>query len=343
MTPLYDVVGIGNALVDVVISIEEDFLSLYNLSKGGMGLINLQSSEALYTATLEYSENLKSKTSFHKNHTIHREAGGSAANTMVGISSLGGKSGYLGRVASDEWGSFFKDNLEKFGVKTSLIPRSGDHKTGRSHVFVTPDGERTMETYLGAASGFCAEDLSYDMISHAQILYLEGYLWDLSVAKESFKEASKISRSHGRKVAFSLSDIFCVERHRKEFQIFISNHVDILFGNEQEILSFVQEKNLIDALPKLRSLEILIVATRGAQGALILQGDKQLEIPAISTKILDTTGAGDIYASGFLYGLAREWTLEKCGHLGSLCSSHMICHFGARPKSSLENLLQDMF
>lgn len=329
----YDVVGIGNAIVDILIPIGDYFLEGENLSKGRMSLVELSRSEVLLEKALAY---LKSS-----NTRPLQRSGGSAANTLAGLSSLGGKGAYLGRIGPDPLGGLFRRDMESLNIKALLSKRITSSQTGRCLVFITPDSQRTMETYLGAANDFCIEDIVPKIIQKSKILYLEGYLWDPPHAKEAFIVAAQIARSYQRQVALSLSDAFCVSRHRDSFKSFISSYVDIIFGNEKEILSLTEKNNLEEALFCLSAYEdTLFAITLGEKGSVIYKSTTQdfIRIDPIETFVVDTTGAGDLYASGFLFGLAHGFPLKVCGQIASQCASYIINCLGGRPIKSLNEV-----
>ena len=321
----YDVIGLGNALLDVIVPVTEDFIDDCHLIKGGMTLVSSERADFLYQEAKRFLR----RTQGHI-EAIQQVSGGSAANTIAGIAALGGAAAYVGRVGKDIFGDNYLRDFQNLTVATPFIPKDGE--TGRCFVFVTPDAQRTMETFLGIAIKFSCEDLSFDSIAASKILYLEGYLWDPPLAKEAFLEASRIAHRYKRRVALSLSDSFCVERHREDFKTFIKEYVDILFANEGEILSLTQSHSIDHAIEYLKTLNILAAVTCGEKGSLLVNQDVVMPISSYPTHVVDTTGAGDAYASGVLFGLAQEYPLEKCGMLGSQCAAHVISHFGGRPK-----------
>jgi sugar/nucleoside kinase (ribokinase family) len=322
----YDVVGIGNAIVDVLAKAEDKFLSEHKLNKGAMTLIDAPTAGRLYQAMAPAVEC----------------SGGSAANTMAGIASLGGRGAFIGKVCADQLGSVFNHDIKAAGVAFSTAPSKGGPPTARCLIFVTHDGQRTMQTYLGACVELKPDDVRMEQIQGARITYLEGYLWDPPEAKEAFRKAVKIAHGAGRRVALSLSDPFCVGRHRDEFLEMVENDVDILFANEAEITSLYQTSNFDDALQRVRQKKDRIAAlTRSEKGAVIVSGDQVHQVPAEKVaQVVDTTGAGDLFAAGFLYGLTHGHNLASAGRIGVICAGEIISHFGARPEVSLKDLVK---
>lgn len=321
----YDVVGIGNAIVDIIGRCDDAFLAKHDAPKGHMRLVDPATLMTLYNAmgpAIEIS-------------------GGSAANSIAGIASFGGKTGFIGKIANDEFGRIFSHDIRGQGVAFAGKPveASGDKTTSRSLILVTPDGERTMNTYLGVSTDFTPEDLDAEMIASSQYLYLEGYLFDGPLAKAAFRSAVEIARKANTKVALTLSDSFCVDRHRDEFLAFIRSGVDVLFANEGEITSLYQVADF-DAAAAACARDVHFAAlTRSAKGSVILADGKSIAVPVHPVaKVVDTTGAGDLYAGGFLYGLARGLPHETCGRLASLAAAEIISHMGARPEANLAQL-----
>jgi len=315
-----DVVGIGNAIVDVLSEADDAFLEQHGLAKGAMTLIDADRGESLYAAMSGRVEC----------------SGGSAANTMVGIASLGGRSGYIGKVRDDPLGRLFARDIRAAGVDFRTPPAADGPPSGRCLVLVTPDAQRTMQTFLGASATLAPQDLDEEAIASAGVTYLEGYLWDPAPAKEAFLEAARIAHGAGRKVALSLSDAFCVDRHRKEFRDLLGGHVDILLANETEILSLYETGDLQQALDALQADCRKAAVTRGAEGAVILAAGERFDLPAEPvTQVVDTTGAGDLFAAGFLFGLTRGMGAERSGRAGAIAAAEIIGHFGARPERSL--------
>jgi len=319
-----DVVGIGNAIVDVLSEAGEQFLREHLLAKGTMTLVDAERADLIYRLMQNRVEC----------------SGGSAANTMVGIASLGGASAYIGKVRDDGLGRLFGEDIRKAGVIFRTSPAPDGPGTGRCLVLVTPDAQRTMQTYLGASADLTTGDLDPELIASGQITYLEGYLWDPPPAKEAFLEAARIAHGAGRKVALSLSDRFCVERHRSEFVELIDDHIDILFANEEEIVALYQTDRFDQALQLLRGRCEMAALTRGADGSVVVAGDEVIEVEVeAGAGVVDTTGAGDLFAGGFLYGLTHGHDPLGCGRIGGIAASEVIGHFGARPQMSLERLI----
>ena len=321
----HDVVGIGNAIVDVISHAEEGFLARRGLVKGTTRLIDAVEADRLYA---EMGPGVEM-------------SGGSVANTMAGIASLGGRAGYIGLIRDDQLGQVFRHDITAAGVTYRMPPKSAGPSTARCLVLVTPDAQRTMNTYLGACVELGPEDLDRPLIESAQVLYLEGYLFDPPRAKAALRAAAQIAHAAHRKVSLSLSDPFCVERHRADFRALIADHVDILFANEIEIGSLYETADF-QAAARLaaRDCEIAVL-TRSAKGSLVVTDAVRHEVPAAPVaKVVDTTGAGDLYASGFLYGVTHGRPLDACGRLGALCAAEIISHIGARPERPLKDLAQ---
>jgi sugar/nucleoside kinase (ribokinase family) len=322
----FDVVGIGNAIVDVLAKADDAFLAGNRLTKGAMTLIDAARAELLYAAmgpAIECS-------------------GGSAANTMVGIASLGGRAGYIGKVAMDQLGDVFRHDIRSSGVTFATQAAKSGPPTARCLVFVTPDAQRTMQTYLGACVELGPDDVAETMVAGAAITYLEGYLWDKQAAKEAFRKAMKIARGASRKVALTLSDPFCVERHRAEFHDLVDHHVDILFANEAEIVSLYQAKSFDDAIQHVHvRKDKIVVVTRSEKGSVVCNNSSMIQVPADRVEhVADTTGAGDLYAAGFLYGFTQGRDLRTCARIGSIAAAEIISHIGARPETPLDQLVK---
>jgi sugar/nucleoside kinase (ribokinase family) len=320
-----DVVGIGNAIVDVIARHDDTFLSERQLAKGAMTLIDEAAAETLYAAMAPAVES----------------SGGSAANTVAGLASLGGAGAFIGKVRDDQLGTVFGHDIRAAGVKFETPPANKGPSTARCLVIVTPDAQRTMQTYLGACVGLGPGDVDDELIRAAQVTYLEGYLWDPPRAKKAFLKAAEIAHGAGRRVALSLSDPFCVVRHRAEFRDLVSNHVDILFANEAEILSLFEVGAFDEALQLVRGRVDVACLTRSEKGSVIVAGKDVHVIDAAKVpRVVDTTGAGDLYAAGFLYGLTRNLGLVKAGRIASLAAAEAISHVGARPQTSLKDLVK---
>lgn len=320
----YDVLGIGNAIVDVLARTEEDFLLKQGMHKGTMALIDEARAQAIYAAmgpAIEIS-------------------GGSAANTIVGLASLGARGAFVGKVKDDELGRSFSHDIRAAGVTFATPPAADGAATGRCYVLVTPDGERTMNTFLGAAQDLRPADIDEGMIAASAIIYLEGYLWDPKDAKDAFLKAAKIAHQSDRIVALSLSDAFCVDRWRDEFlHLMRSGTVDLIFANEAELTTLYQTADFDSAIAALRKDIDTAVITRSEKGCLVLGPDGTEAVPAFPVdRVVDTTGAGDLFAAGFLSGLARGADDRVCGRLGALAAAEVIQHLGARPEASLKDL-----
>jgi adenosine kinase len=322
--PRYDVLGIGNAIVDVIARAEDDFLVAHGMHKGAMALIDQARAEKIYQAMGPAVES----------------SGGSAANTIVGVASFGVSAAYIGKVKHDPLGEAFISDIRSTGVSFDTLPAEHGPATGRCFVYVTPDGERTMNTYLGASTYLSPRDVDEALVKAAKVIYLEGYMWDRPAAKSAFQKAGAIAREAGRRVALTLSDSFCVDRFRGEFiDLMRSKTVDTVFANTDEILSLHETPYFDEALDALRAENVLGVITRSEKGCVVVEGDRTWEAPAFPiAKLVDTTGAGDMFAAGFLAGLARGADMTTCGKLGALAAAEIIQHLGARPNVSLKAL-----
>jgi sugar/nucleoside kinase (ribokinase family) len=322
---LKDLVGIGNAIVDVLAHTDDGFLERHGMTKGTMTLIDAERAEALYQAIASGVEC----------------SGGSAANTMAGLASLGGDGAYIGKVKDDLLGRVFQRDIRAVGVAYDTPLAVSGPATARCLILVTPDAQRTMNTYLGASAMLAPDDIDPAVIEGAKITFLEGYLWDPEPAKQAFLRSAEIAHRAGRKVALSLSDPFCVDRHREEFRELVHRHVDILLCNEAEIISLYETSGFDEALDRLRGRCQIAAITRGAEGAVILSGEDVIRVAAEPvSEVVDTTGAGDLFASGFLFGLTRDEDLATCGRLGGIAAGEIISHFGARPEVSLKALVE---
>jgi sugar/nucleoside kinase (ribokinase family) len=320
----YDVLGIGNAIFDVLVKTDEAFLAAHGMTKGSMALIDEARAAAIYRDMGPATE----------------MSGGSAANTIVGLASLGARAAYVGKVKDDQIGRMYAHDIRAAGVAFGTRPASAGPATGCSYILVTGDGERTMNTYLGAAQDLSAADIDPNEIAAARIVYLEGYLWDPKEAKDAFVKASKVAHEAGRQVALTLSDAFCVDRYRDEFvELMRSGIVDVIFANEAELHSLYQTSDFDTALTALRSDARLGVVTRSEKGCVVASRDGVIAVPAFPIeRIVDTTGAGDLFAAGFLFGLVRDTGYENAGKLGALAAAEIIQHIGARPQISLKEL-----
>jgi adenosine kinase len=322
----YDVLGIGNAIFDVLVQTDEGFLAAHGMTKGGMSLIDEARAAEIYRdmgPAVEIS-------------------GGSAANTIVGLANLGARAAYVGKVRDDQIGRLYTHDIRAAGVVFETRPAAGGPATGCSYILVTPDGERTMNTYLGAAQELMPDDIDAAQIAASSIIYLEGYLWDPKSAKDAFVKASTIAHDAGRQVALTLSDSFCVDRYRGEFlDLMRHGTVDLVFANEAELHSLYQTSDFDTALTQLRVDAKLGVVTRSEKGCVVVAKDGVSAVPAFPIeKMVDTTGAGDLFAAGFLFGLVRGAGHEKAGRLGAIAAAEVIQHIGARPQTSLKELAQ---
>ncbi|WP_395647223.1 adenosine kinase [Terricaulis sp.] len=323
MASAYDVVAVGNAIIDILQAVPDALLAEENIAKGAMTLIDEARADHL-TARFEAAV---------------VAAGGSAANTVTGIASFGGKTGYIGKVADDELGARFTREFRAAGVAFNTPPRPLPPGTARSLIAVTPDGQRSMNTYLGASTLLDVKDIDADLVRAGNVLFLEGYLFDREEAKAAFVHAAEIAKAASRKVALTLSDTFCVERHRSSFQQLVAGHVDILFSNENEILNLYETSDLGAAIETARRACPIVIVTRSEHGSVIAAGAQTFNIDvAPVAKVVDSTGAGDQYAAGFLYGYANARPLPECGALASLAAAEVISHMGPRPETSLRAL-----
>ena len=322
---LKDVVGIGNAMVDILASADEAFLATHSLVKGAMTLV-----DATQAARIHEAMGPRVKMS-----------GGSVGNTMAGLASLGGTGCYIGKVHRDQLGGIFHQDLESLGIAFGTAPALDSSPTARCLVIITPDGQRTMATYLGACVELGPEDIDAETIRGHRVTYLEGYLWDAPLAKEAMVKAAKLAQAAGRQVALTLSDPFCVDRHRDSFRDLILHHVDILFANEEEIISLYQASDVYAALELGRRDCNLVVVTRSEQGSLIASGDTVHHVIAAPVeRVVDTTGAGDLYAAGFLFGITHGHDVAISGRIGAIAAAEIISHVGARPEADLHELVQ---
>ncbi len=320
----YDVVGIGNTLVDVIAHADEEFLGDHGLVKGSMALIDIDRARHLYQALGSAVE----------------MSGGSAANTMCGLSSFGGRAAYLGKVSDDSLGEVFAHDLNAVGVAFRPGAPLDDTPTGRCVIVVTPDAQRTMSTYLGVAEYLCADDLDEAAIAAGAVLYMEGYLFDRDDAKKAFRRAAGVAHANGREVSLTLSDSFCVDRHRRDFAALVRDEVDVLFGNSEELQSLYEVDTLGAAIDEVRRHCQVAAITAGKDGSYVVTKYDVVHVPAESaTHVLDTTGAGDMYAAGFLFGYTHDWPLDECAQVGSIAASEVISHVGPRPLVELRTLL----
>lgn len=320
-----DVVAIGNAIVDIIGNADEAFLVDQGMAKGSMSLIDEARAETIYAAmgpAIELS-------------------GGSAGNTVAGLASLGSKCGYIGKVRDDQLGAVFRHDVIAAGVRFDTPSATSGPATARSLILVTPDAQRTMNTFLGACVNLTPDDIDEALISSAQVTYLEGYLYDPPQAKDAFRKAAKIAHAHGRKVALTLSDSFCVHRYRDEFLDLIKGEVDILFANEHELEALFGLTDFDAGVAEARKHVEVAAVTRSAKGSVLARGDEVVPVAAAPVqRVVDTTGAGDLYAAGVLHGLTAGLPLAECGRLGSLAAAEIISHYGGRPQTVLSTYVK---
>ena len=323
----FHVLGIGNAIVDVLAYADEEFLVKHGLDKGRMTLIDADRTLALYDAMAPAVES----------------SGGSAANTVASLASLGLACAFVGKVHDDQWGAVFRHDIETLGVAFDTGLSRGGAPTARCLIFVTPDAQRTMQTFLGACVELGPGDAHEKQLAAAEITYLEGYLWDPPEAKQAFVKAAGLAHSAGRRVALSLSDPLCVARHREDFLDFVNDHVDIVFANEAEITALYRVDEFDAALQSVRGHCAIAALTRSEKGSVVVSGDQVHVVDARApARLVDTTGAGDAYAAGFLYGLVQGRDLSDCAHLGGVAAAEVISHFGARPEIPLDSVIAEM-
>jgi sugar/nucleoside kinase (ribokinase family) len=320
MTLKYDVLTIGNAIVDVIAKVDEAFITRERLVKGSMNLIDEARAEELYGHMGPATE----------------ISGGSAGNTAAGVASFGGKAAYFGKVREDQLGGIFRHDMKAIGVAFESVAASEGPATARSFILVTPDGERTMNTYLGACVNLDVQDVIAETVKASAVTYMEGYLYDKPAAKAAFREAARISQGAGQLTSITLSDSFCVERHRDDFLDLIRSSIDIVFANETEIKALYKTQSFSGAIDAARKDCGIVAVTRSEKGSVIAHGDATIEVPAHPVKaVVDVTGAGDLYASGFLFGHTAGKPLAHCARLGHLAAAEVISHVGARPEVSL--------
>lgn len=318
-----DVVGIGNAIVDVIAPADDAFLEAHGMAKGGMMLVDERRAETIYSQMA----------------SAIIASGGSAGNTIAGIASLGGRTAYIGKVRDDEFGRAFRHDITAAGAIFRTPAATDGPSTAQCLILVTPDSQRTMNTYLGACVNITPDDVDEELIRCAQYTYLEGYLYDDPSAMRAFHNAAEIAHASGRRVALSLSDSFCVQRHRTDFLALVDHHVDVLFANEAEITALF-ECEWSEAITRLRPLTDLAAITRGPSGSVVLSKEGSITVDAEPVeRVVDTTGAGDLYAAGFLFGLTRGLSLHECGRIGSIAAAEIISHYGARPLTPLHTLI----
>ncbi len=322
-SPRFDILGIGNAIVDVTAAVPDSFLSRHDMRKGAMALIDAETAERLYAALPPATES----------------SGGSAANTCAVAALLGARVAYLGRVADDTLGGIFRHDIAAVGVHFPTPPATGGAPTARCLIAVTPDGQRTMNTFLGACVTFGPDDVDPALVADSAVTYLEGYLFDPPAAQAAFYKAAAAAHQAGRQVALTLSDAFCVHRHRAAFRALVTGHIDILFANEAEITALYETNTLAEAAALARRDVALAALTMSEAGSMVIKGGETILVPAEPTQVIDTTGAGDAYAAGFLVAHAAGKTLKQCAHLGSIAAAEVISHFGARPQRDLSREL----
>jgi len=319
-----DVAGIGNAIVDVLVSMDDGFLKKEGIAKGSMNLIDAQRAKDLYSKLPPATE----------------ASGGSAANTIACLASFGGQGAYLGKVRDDQLGEIFTHDIRSMGVQFPTAPAKSGPDTARCIVIVTPDAERSLNTFLGACVNFGPDDVDEAVVKAAKVTYMEGYLFDPPAAKEAFYKAADLAHRAGNQVSLSLSDPFCVDRYRDEFRAFIKDHVDILFANEDEIKSLYQTDNFSEAAHQVADECAIAALTRGPKGSRVVKGQRHVEVAAQPVeKLVDTTGAGDSYAAGYLFGHTRGMPVEDCARLGHIAAAEIVSHFGARPSVPLATLV----
>jgi sugar/nucleoside kinase (ribokinase family) len=321
----YDLVGIGNALVDVLAPVDDAFLAEHALDKGAMTLVDADRASAIYG----------------KMPPAQECSGGSCGNTMAGFASLGGKGTFVGKVRDDQLGNVFRHDMQSIGVDFTTPAATDGPPTGSCLVLITPDAQRTMCTNLGAATNLGPGDIDKAIIQAAKVVYMEGYLFDPPDAQDAFVAAADYAHDAGRKVSITLSDPFCVDRHRHAFQMLVQDHTDILFGNEEEIKALYQVDDFDTALQHVRGHCEIACLTRSSKGSVVLSGDEVHIIdPMPLEKVVDTTGAGDQYAAGFLYGYTQGKDLQTCGRIATLSATEVISHVGARPETNLKALME---
>jgi len=319
----YDVVALGNAIMDVIAQVDDDFLVKHDIPKARTNLISPERCDYLYNALPD---------------TRVETSGGSAGNTIAGLMSLGGKAAFMGKVADDAIGSAYIDDMRTIGADFFGSPLKGGLTTARSMIAVTPDGERSMNTFLGASTEFAANDVDARAVAAGEWLYLEGYLFDKPAAKTAFIHASEVAKSAGRKVAITMSDVFCVDRHRESFVQLIRTHCDLVFANEAELLAIYQTDDFEEAVNQIRSDSQIAAITRSSKGSVIVSGSDTWTAPVTGAPVVDATGAGDQYAAGVLYGITHGLSLQEAARLGNLCAGEVISHIGPRPAVNLREL-----
>jgi sugar/nucleoside kinase (ribokinase family) len=325
MTKSIQVLCMGNAIVDIIARVDDAFLEKHERIKGSMMLVDADTSARIYADMPPAVE----------------RSGGSAGNTAAGVASFGGRAGYIGKIHDDQLGRVFRHDIKAAGVDFNTPPLTEGEPTATSMILVSPDAQRTMNTYLGACTRVSTDDIIEAEIAAAEVLYVEGYLWDTEPMKAAVTKAMDLAIKNGTKVSLSLSDSFCVDRFRQEFRDLIASKVDILFANEAEITALYNVDTFDEALALLKPVVKVAALTRGAEGSTILSQDGQVNVPAVPTEVEDTTGAGDLYAAGVLYGLTNGFSTENCAKLGSLAAAEVISHLGARSEVSLAQLASE--
>ncbi|WP_417462674.1 adenosine kinase [Kordiimonas sp.] len=318
----FQVLCIGNAIVDIVARVEEDFLIAHERIKGSMMLVDAETSARIYDGMPPAVE----------------RSGGSAGNTAAGIASLGGTAAYMGKVHADQLGTVFRHDIRAIGVHYETEASLEGAPTATSMILVTPDAQRTMSTYLGACGELALSDIDEDIVARSAVTYIEGYMWDRDNQKEAVLKAMDVAHANGKLVSLSLSDSFCVDRFRAEFVELVESRVDILFANESEIMSLYETDTFEAAVERLRPHVKLAALTRSEKGSVVINKDGEVSVPSHPATVLDTTGAGDLYAAGFLYGYTSGKSLEDCARLGGLAAAEVISHLGARPEVNLKKL-----
>ncbi|MEQ1607704.1 MAG: adenosine kinase [Hyphomonadaceae bacterium] len=319
----YDVVALGNAIMDVIAQVDDDFLVRHDIPKARTNLISSERCDYLYNALPD---------------SRVETSGGSAGNTVAGLMSLGGRAAFLGKVADDAIGTSYVEDMQRIGADFFGTPLKGGPTTARSMIAVTPDGERSMNTYLGASTEFAASDVDADAVASGAWLYLEGYLFDKPAAKTAFVHASEVAQAAGRKVAITMSDVFCVDRHRDSFVHLIRTHCDLVFANEAELLAIYETQDFGEAVSQIRKDSRIAAITRSSKGSVIVSGSETWTAPVAAALVADATGAGDQYAAGVLYGVTHGLSLQQAAMLGNLCAGEVISHIGPRPAVNLREL-----
>ena len=324
MTHKFDVLGIGNAIVDILVNVEDDFLAAHEIPRGSMQLVDEETSDKLYDQL----------------GTAIECSGGSAANTIAGLASLGSNAAYMGKIKDDQLGHVFAHDIASLGIAFTTEKDNSGVSTARCLVMVSPDAERTMCTYLGACVNLTVDDIDPDMVAASAVTYMEGYLWDPEKAKAAFRKAMTLAHNAGRKTSLTLSDSFCVDRHKQEFRHLAEHEIDILFANEEELLMLYDTRDISVALKAVQQHCEVAAVTRGAKGCTIVSADEIIDINGYPVSdLVDTTGAGDLFAAGFLHGYSRGEDLKDCGRMGNLVASEIITHMGARPNVNLKQYL----